>query len=735
MHNRPKLRVTALALIAIITMAGITTGVSPSTATTTVVEVDVAGTGIGDTNADILLDGEVVILDHLVDARRHKGVDTLHIETNSRPGEIEIRFDNDGPGNNLFVHGLRVDGGDVPLTEGEIVRTNGTVIAVTNPDEAALWWNASYHLEVEGLSQPQCIGGPLPGYGRANSYFPDDVSFNWGGGQTLDRVCELIADRALTRPLTFDNDGRVVDDTPSDSIVIEVPESTNGSDSVAYIERRFAELGLSMSVDDGQHVTIDLASGEHRFAKKLRLTRGNVTLRGQGSTNPARTLIVHDFDGWDSDHAIEIHTPAITNWRNGFKLGERLTGDDLLSDVTVRDFAVTYALDPGDILDQDVPGGLTVQDLREIGNQNYVPRYAVWDGNGVEDIHTVWQRQAAISLDGLLDANVVNLRGEMVGSHFLGIYESEGLFADELVADGTLNRGAGGNGYALELMQTHDSVIRFDAVVDFRHVSINNVGSNVPIEWSTGNVVAAEYTNTNMDFHKHTEQDNILYAENAVANPFVIPEPVGNPWTWPLYNLTEERHSWGLFEARNASAEDANLWLADNQLAVGELTKWGEPVGGINPVMEGRLLCSPLHNETLRASSNDGLIYGGTKDDTLIGSDAVNSFVFAWDHGVDTIVDFGPEDTIYFQPGAFGLQDLGDVDAALSVDGNDVVIDFSDRAGHAGCYDSAVGGLDWKASIRLVDAAAFFSAAEHVRLDRTFTFYDSVDRDFAGFQP
>ena len=667
-----------------------------------VVEVKVAGTGTGNTNADVIVNGVMVILDHLVVAARRRGTDTLTATVNGQVQSVEVRFDNDAVGNNLYLYSVKVDGVPVPLTDGVVVRaSNGAVTPVSNGSEVALIYNSSFQADVGG---------------RANNWFQADRSFNWGGGETEAKVDALLAGRS--RPVRFDGAGRLLDDTPANSTVIEVPSGLSGT--VAYIEQEFKNRKISRSVT-GAHVTVRLAPGVHRFEKRLWFKRGNITLEGAGM---GQTTIVHDFPvGQTIDHALEFRAGAILGARVGFTANEVVPDDQLLPNITIRDFTITYQITDSDISDSEIAEGLTAQDLREIGSQNFVPRYAVADNRRGGLGTTLWQQQAAIALDGVIEANVTNLRGRMVGSHFIGIHESRGVYADGLVADGTLNRGGGGNGYALELIQTHGSVIKFDAVVDYRHISVNNDGAvtspDIPVNWSTNNVIAAEYSNTNMDFHTQSEKDNILYAESLVANPYIQAQPVGpngelgfvGEWTWS-YRLDDERMAWDMFDPRHLDSAVNNKWFADNLIGAGNLNRTGEAVGGrIVQIVDTD---HDYYEEELHASANDGYIYSGYDDDLLVAGSGRNTFVFTDDPGHDTIQGFGPEDRIALEIGTLGIASMSDLLSSgrvSSADG-DVHINLGPQ------------------QITIEDAAGFFSIGTHAEVD-DHTFYSPGDKDFA----
>jgi len=685
------------------------------------VEVDLTGTGIGATEADILVNGQEVASDVVVLRARHTEPKTVTVTIDEPVSSIAVRFENDGPGKNLFIKAIRVDGNPLDLTNGVVIQaSNGSESEVTNPDEVALWFNSTYQLQHDAVTS-----------GRPNRMFSSDSTFNWGGGETLAKVNGLLTTPSRQRELVFDESGRLVDDTPSDSSVIVIPAGL--AEPVAEIEQSLAEAGHSMSNSDGGHVTIRLAAGEHRFEDHLTFKRGDVTIEGEGS---GLTTVVHDFaDGNRIEHAIEFHLASL-NARFGFESNEEPPDpSELLSNITIRDFTITYAFDPGtDIVIDPSEGTIGREDLRELSAQNFVPKYAVANSARGNPGDVLSGHQAAIALDGVLEANIVDITAEWVGSHFLGIYESRGVYADGLVADGTLNRGGGGNGYALELVQSHDSVIKFDAVLDYRHISINNQKhSTVPdteINWSTNNVIGVEYSNTNLDLHTLSEDGNILYAENLVASPYIQAQPVGEngedgwngQWQWSL-RLDDERMAWDLFDPRETDnekkgglADENNDWFADNQIAAGRLNHSGEMVGG----RDYQIVVEAHSNfvETLYASANDGYIYGGFDDDILHGGEGINRFVYADDPGDDVIRQFGAEDRIVIATGTLGIE---------------TVDDFMFIAGDT-TPDPVSGNVVFQLGGQAVtiENVPFFSASAHVEI-LDVDFYDAENRDFTFF--
>ena len=114
-----------------------------------------------------------------------------------------------------------------------------------------------------------------------------------------------------------------------------------------------------------------------------------------------------------------------------------------------------------------------------------------------------------------------------------------------------------------------------------------------------------------------------------------------------------------------------------------DLSDWG----GGTVTLEGVTSVSDLTadhfvlDQIVGSDGSDDELQGGTSDDTMTGGTGSDTFVFASDHGSDTITDFTDgEDTIDLS--AFtDITGFSDLAGKITQSGNDTVIDLDDFGG------------------------------------------------------
>ncbi|MCK7616264.1 hypothetical protein [Roseibium sediminicola] len=89
-------------------------------------------------------------------------------------------------------------------------------------------------------------------------------------------------------------------------------------------------------------------------------------------------------------------------------------------------------------------------------------------------------------------------------------------------------------------------------------------------------------------------------------------------------------------------------------------------------------LIGSAHNDILRGDASGNVIAGGQGNDTLTGYGSNDTFVFKDNDGHDRITDFETSADVVVLLGVVGFTSFADVQAALSQDGFDTVLDFGD---------------------------------------------------------
>ena len=86
-------------------------------------------------------------------------------------------------------------------------------------------------------------------------------------------------------------------------------------------------------------------------------------------------------------------------------------------------------------------------------------------------------------------------------------------------------------------------------------------------------------------------------------------------------------------------------------------------------------------DQIVGSDDSDDTLQGGTSDDTMTGGTGADTFVFASNHGSDTITDFTDGDDTIDLSAFSGITGFTDLDGKISQSGSDTVIDLTDFGG------------------------------------------------------
>ena len=172
------------------------------------------------------------------------------------------------------------------------------------------------------------------------------------------------------------------------------------------------------------------------------------------------------------------------------------------------------------------------------------------------------------------------------------------------------------------------------------------------------------------------------------ADSFVFGEDSGTDTITDFDTANDKIHltsfsetiTWSQLSGKIETVTDASNTVTGVQI---DLSDWG----GGTVTLEGVTSVSDLTadhfvlDQIVGSDGSDDELQGGTSDDTMTGGTGSDTFVFASDHGSDTITDFTDgEDTIDLS--AFtDITGFSDLAGKITQSGNDTVIDLDDFGG------------------------------------------------------
>jgi Ca2+-binding RTX toxin-like protein len=309
--------------------------------------------------------------------------------------------------------------------------------------------------------------------------------------------------------------------------------------------------------------------------------------------------------------------------------GAKVERYDLLDNINVHDFSITYNLPQPD------------HNLYANTNDKYV-------------------NTSALKIEATLNLEVKNIGMTNLGSNGLDIIRALQPTVDNFSADGTHNKGpeGSGNGYLLSIAETFHGNLDNLTLMNGRHGMLFS-------SWhaETNNNIHILKTNSDVNYHGSADHSNTVLVDEMIIRPGI--DGNGDLEGWSVVSDGGTNHA--------ASTIDANTNLFKYVVGshmVDKATGWD---GGA--YMDGK-----GGNDVLKGGAGNDLINGGAGDDTLSGRGGADVFVAVTGEGKDIILDFDKNDKIlisgahnYLNASGVMLQQVG-ADAVLSLSGSSMVL-------------------------------------------------------------
>jgi len=225
------------------------------------------------------------------------------------------------------------------------------------------------------------------------------------------------------------------------------------------------------------------------------------------------------------------------------------------------------------------------------------------------------------------------------------------ITANRLSAEGAVNKGGEGNGYAYRLTLGFENTFSNLEDRDMRHSFLFSAEAA-----EFYNNISIIFTNRNVDFHGGDDRSNtvtVLRSEQEY-------NPAGPAWA-----AVSER-----------SRSGARVTLNSNDVKFGWLrgSRAAELVHGLD---NGAYLDGEGGNDTLYSGAGGDTLVGGPGDDLLFGGEGCDRFVFRPGDGDDIISDLGRCDRIDIR----AFHHVSAVAISVQARGGDVWIDFGSGEG------------------------------------------------------
>lgn len=125
-----------------------------------------------------------------------------------------------------------------------------------------------------------------------------------------------------------------------------------------------------------------------------------------------------------------------------------------------------------------------------------------------------FERFRAVEFDGTHNGHISDVEVIDGPSLAFEFNRSLDISADSLSAQGAINKGSGGNGYAYELRESYDGEYANLTDSGMRH-------SVLFASWrsSVGNDIHVDHTDRDINFHGGQDHDNIVEVEQSIRNP------------------------------------------------------------------------------------------------------------------------------------------------------------------------------------------------------------------------
>lgn len=217
-----------------------------------------------------------------------------------------------------------------------------------------------------------------------------------------------------------------------------------------------------------------------------------------------------------------------------------------------------------------------------------------------ENTLSQYDRDAVIQVYGTDGLKLFDVTSHDVPSLGVNVALSIHASVDSIEMTGAHNKGAGGNGYALQIRDVYDSSFSHMSDLDMRH-------SVVFASWrsAVNNTVHVSSTDRDINFHGGRDHGNVVMVDNSIrdANSDIIGPT--------LFFNTEGTH-YG-----TATDADANTALFGNVVG----TRMADVLRGYDA---GAYLNGMGGHDQLTGGAGNDMLIGGVGDDHLIGGDGTD---------------------------------------------------------------------------------------------------------------
>ncbi|MGC3874020.1 alginate biosynthesis protein [Halomonas sp. GXIMD04776] len=207
---------------------------------------------------------------------------------------------------------------------------------------------------------------------------------------------------------------------------------------------------------------------------------------------------------------------------------------------------------------------------------------------------------SALSLNGTVDSELSDIK--VVDTPSVAFRFSKSLDSDvnDIEAEGSFNKGSGGNGYAYELHESYDG--------DFTNLTDSGMRHGLLFaSWrsSVGNDVQIDSTDRDINFHGGRDHDNTVHVERSIR------DEAGDNLSPTLW-INSGGESFGAI-----TDEEANEVTFDYVMG----SRRDDDVNGSD---DGVYLNGGLGNDTLNGGDGDDILQGGPGNDWIDGDDILD---------------------------------------------------------------------------------------------------------------
>ncbi|WP_306132365.1 calcium-binding protein [Roseivivax marinus] len=531
------------------------------------------------------------------------------------------------------------DGFVADVFVGNDTNTTGPVTAIIEIDGSIKkHWGGSFEALGEGRYQITFEGvepGETVSAGFVADADPDaGVGLEIVGGDTAGDTASTPEETPETDTIAAPEYDAPETTAPEETARTVPDLGTAGADVTVSDDISAAEL-QELIDDSAPGTTIAMEAGTYSFDRTIDILRDDISLVGAGSDDVtirmARGLgeeafhIGHASRSGDyelsrsadqGDTIITLDSASHSFQAGDFVYLERETTSSFLDsigdtawreDAPLRASIVEVASVDGAELTLEsglhfdfVPSETTVEEIDMVTGVTlggFSVDYAMGSADPSDFSNTAsdYNRNAVIEVEGTAGLTLSDITGHDVPSLGTNVALSRDVRADGLTMTGAHNKGAGGNGYALQIRDVYDSSFTGLNDLDMRH-------SVVFASWrsAVNNEVHVESTDRDINFHGGRDHGNTVRVDSSVRDalsdviaPSVFFNTMGTHYGAPTEegaNTVTIRYAVGSSRRDDITGDDGGAWL--------------DGAGS---------------HDILRGGAGDDVLIGGHGRDTLIG--------------------------------------------------------------------------------------------------------------------